>query len=516
MSDPKSPPSPDGLPVLGTGLTYARDPLGAYERWANQGDVVSLRLPGQQLYLVSEPELIETVLLDRDRFVLSEAQREVFAGLEDHAVTATRGDEWRRLRNAIGPAFSREAIDRYADGVVAAVASRVDAWDDGERVDLHREMRLLSLTVLTTTLLDVEIDGYEDVILDAADATIARADLRRPGQLLPDWVPTPTERRFRRAVRELDAFVASVIEDRRDSLAESADGGSAAADSAGAVAAARSEAHGGDRAAAATEPTADGSDPSTADTDSRTNGSDVASALFAARDRGDLTTAELRDNLVAMLLGGHDSAAVAFTYAWYLLSQHPDERDRLVDEYEAAVERAGPAAAEAADRSSTDRPSSRPLDAGALDLDDLSHARRIVDETLRLFPPAPVTARQTTRSVTLGGYRLPAGAQVLCPQWVCHRDERWWDDPETFDPSRWDGEADRPDYAYFPFGGGPRYCIGAAFARQELTLGLATMAGRCALDVDADEPLSLAPSITLRPETDLPATVRKRAVRAES
>jgi cytochrome P450 len=163
---------------------------------------------------------------------------------------------------------------------------------------------------------------------------------------------------------------------------------------------------------------------------------------------------------------------------------------------------------------------------GADDFDDLTRTRNVVRETLRLYPPAWAVNREATEPVSLGGYKIPADAQVMMPQWVVHRDDRFWDDPETFKPSRWDGEvrctsdasgeqsepraaADRPEYAYFPFSGGPRHCIGMRFARLELVLALATMVGRVDLDVSVAEPLTFTPSLSLRPETDVKATVRR-------
>jgi cytochrome P450 len=117
---------------------------------------------------------------------------------------------------------------------------------------------------------------------------------------------------------------------------------------------------------------------------------------------------------------------------------------------------------------------------------------------------------QATDAVTLDGYELPAGAQFLCPQWPVHRDERFWDEPTAFEPSRWQQPRERPRYAYFPFSGGPRYCVGAQFARRELTLVLATMIGRVELDVSVNGPLTFVPSLQLRPEPDIDATVTRR------
>jgi cytochrome P450 len=433
-----APPTPDGVPFLGNGLAFSRNPVDAIESWASLGDVVRLKIPGQTMYLVTGPELIEQILVDdHETFTTSPAQRETFRGIEDHAVTTTTGERWQRVRNALRPAFTRDAMRRYADRIVDTTATYIEQWDDGERVDLYREMRLLAVNVLADALLDVDICGKEDVVMAAADALVDRANFRRPGQLLPDWIPTPTDRRFERAVNELDAYVDELIADRRH----------------------------------------------------REPGDDVCSVLLDAHDAGDLTLDEVRHNVVAMLLAGHDSPSVALTHVCRLLDDHPDVQDGLLDEYHEVL--------------NGNRPRG---DSYA----DLERTRHVVSETLRLYPPTLGITRQATQSVTLGGYDLPAGAQFLCPQWPVHRDDRFWKNPTTFDPSRWENSTDRPEYAYFPFSGGPRNCIGMHFARQELTLVMATMLGKVDLDVSVDGQLSFTPSLQLRPEPDIEATVNRR------
>lgn len=395
MSGTQRPPAPDGLPVLGHGMTFARDPWSALREWSEEGDVVRLSFPGREMYLVSDPDLVEQVLVsESSRFTISTAQRETFDGIEDDAVTVTEGDRWQRLRRALQPAFTWEGIRDYGDRMAEQAAAHVDRWDDGDELALLDEMRLLTRHVLADTLLGVDVAGDEARVHEAADA-LADAD---PGE----------------------------------------------------------------------------------DT--------VAGVLLAARERGDLSTAELEDNHTALLLAGHDSSALALTYAWYELSRHPEVRERL--------------AAQAADVLGGDLPD-------AEDFEALERTRDVVRETLRLYPPAFATTRETTEPVTLGGYELPAGTQVMCSQWVLHRDGRFWDEPDSFDPGRWERDTDRPEYAYFPFSGGPRHCIGMRFARLELVLALATMVDRVDLDVAVDGPLTFTPTISLRPENDVTATVRR-------
>lgn len=441
MSTPEQPPTPPGLPIIGNGLAFSRDPVDAMESWASHGDLVQLRFLGESMYLVVHPELIEQILVDdQQSFSIGPRQQSTFEGIEDHAMTTATGDRWKRLRRAAHPAFTRERITEYGDDMAAVTARVVDEWDDGEQFDLHTEMRRLTVQILGETLLNEDLRGQEDVVIDAADAFVDRTDFRRPGQVLPDWIPTPTERRFRRAVERLDGFIDELVAERQESGAGA--------------------------------------------------GGDVCEILLDAHEAGDLTLEEVRHNLVAFLLAGHESPSGALTRIWYLLEDHPDVYELLRDEYDRVVD--------------GDRPAVE-------DYADLEYTEHVVAETLRLYPPTTGVNRMATEPVTLDGYDLPAGAQFLIPQWVPHRDERFWDDAETFDPDRWSRETDRPEYAYFPFSGGPRGCIGSDFARQELTLALATMIGRVRLAVEADGPLTFIPSIQLRPATEMTATVARQA-----
>ncbi|MFP4591245.1 MAG: cytochrome P450 [Halobacteriales archaeon] len=301
--------------------------------------------------------------------------------------------------------------------------------------DAHRRFRELTVHILGDTLLGVDTAGDESVVMAAADAVVDRSDPRRLGQLLPDVIPTPTDRRLARRLRELDAYVDALLED-------------ASAD-----------------------------------------GNDVRSVLVGAHEEAGLTRAEVRDNLVAVLLAGHDSSAAALTYLWYELTRHPSVLGRIREEVTEVV----------GDR----------LPAGG-DVADLQVTHAVVKETLRLYPSAWATPRTATEPVVLGGYHIPEGAQVLAPQWALHRDERFWDDPEAFDPDRWVVDAERPEYAYFPFSGGPRHCLGMRFATHELVLVTAALADRFDLAVEADGPLSYRLAVTLRPTVDMVGTVRPR------
>jgi cytochrome P450 len=218
---------------------------------------------------------------------------------------------------------------------------------------------------------------------------------------------------------------------------------------------------------------------------------DLLALLLHARDEDGarMTDKQLRDEAMTLFLAGHDTTALTLTWAWYLLAQHPAVYDALQDELKAVL---------------GGRP---PTDA---DVPRLTYTDRVVQEVMRLYPPAYAMGRQAVGPCDLGGYRLPAGATVLMSQWVMHRDPRWWDEPERFHPDRWAGGLTKrlPRFAYFPFGGGPRLCIGAEFARLEAVLVLAALAQRVRFALVPGPPVVPAPGITLRPGGKVEAIVR--------
>ncbi|AEH36391.1 cytochrome P450 [Halopiger xanaduensis] len=219
---------------------------------------------------------------------------------------------------------------------------------------------------------------------------------------------------------------------------------------------------------------------------------DLLSRLLTATDEAGETMSErlLRDELMTFLFAGHETTATALTFTWLLLAQHPDVERRLVDELEAVLD---------GDR------------ATVADVPDLEYTEAVLREAMRLYPPVPSIPRETTEPLTLGGYSIPEGATVAPMQWTIHRDERFWDEPLTFDPDRFLGdEAERPDLAYFPFGAGPRRCIGQQFALVEGTLILATLARRYHPVLVSDPNVDLSVSITTRPLEPIELRVEPR------
>jgi cytochrome P450 len=226
-----------------------------------------------------------------------------------------------------------------------------------------------------------------------------------------------------------------------------------------------------------------------------TDRGDLLSMLLLAQDDEDkgrgMTDTQIRDEAMTIFLAGHETTANALTWTWYLLSQSPDIERRLHAELGSALGGRLPTVA---------------------DVDRLPYATRIVTESMRLYPPAWLVGRRAVNDYTIKGYYVPARSIVVMSEWVVHRDARFFPDPERFDPDRWTREfkAALPRFAYFPFGGGPRQCIGEGFAWMELVLVLATLAQRWRLELVPGHPVVPQAAITLRPKHGMQMIARRR------
>jgi cytochrome P450 len=222
---------------------------------------------------------------------------------------------------------------------------------------------------------------------------------------------------------------------------------------------------------------------------------DLLSILMAARDEdgSQLSDRQLRDEILTFLLAGHETTALSLSWTWHLLSQHPEIEHKLHGEL----------TEELADRLPT-------FD----DLPRLRYSENVIKESMRLYPPAWSLARTAATDLEIGGYRIPAGSNLVMSQWIMHRDSRFFAHPERFDPERWSGnEIEKlPRFAYFPFGGGPRYCIGASFAMMEATLLLAAIAQQFQLRSVPGHLLQPLPSITLRPKSAIRMSLHRRSL----
>jgi len=436
------PPGPDGAPLLGNQVAFLRDPYGFMTRTAREyGDIASWEDPGGRVYQLNHPDYIEHVLVqNNENYVKGERFQNVLGPLTGNGILNSEGAVWRRNRHLIQPAFHPDRIQKYATMMTEFTEAALESWDDGQTRLVHEDMMEVTLKIVARALFGVDVDEHVDTIGSTLE-TFMESSESLSNYVLPPNVPTPAKRRIKRAREDLDEVVYQLIEQRR------------------------------------TDPT----------------DHDVISKLLEATDeRGTgMSDDQIRDEVVTLLLAGHETTALSLTLTMYLLSRNPQVEQRLVAELEDVL----------GDRTPT-------MD----DLADLTYTERVVKESMRLYPPVPGIVREPVKPDVIDGYEIEPGSTVRMHQWVVHRDPRWYDDPLAFRPARWadDFENDLPKLAYFPFAAGPRRCIGDRFAMLEARLILAMVYRDYHLELVPGTDLDLMATVTARPKHEIPMTVHER------
>jgi len=396
------------------------------------GDVVRIAIGPKTMYLVNHPELAKHVLADNaGNYHKGIGLREAKRALGDGLLTSD-GEAWSRQRRTIQPVFQPKRISRQA-GVVASevdeLVRRLATREGGGPVEMLHEMTGLTLGVLGKTLLDAELGGYE-TLAHSFEAVQDQAMFEAVTlSMVPQWVPLKKQLQFRTGREDLRRIAEELVEQR---LANPLEGGE-----------------------------------------------DVLSRLIATGGGG--SHEQMRDELITLLLAGHETTASTLGWAFHLIDEHPEVAERIHAE---AVGVLGDRLPEHED------------------LRKLSYTTMVVEEVMRLYPPVWLLPRVAQADDEIGGYHIPAGSDVVVVPYTLHRHPEFWTDPERFDPGRWDpaNPAGRPRYAYIPFGAGPRFCIGNSLGLMEAVFVLA-MAGR-------ELRLRKLPGYVVEPEAMLSLRVR--------
>ncbi|MEU4729717.1 cytochrome P450 [Streptomyces sp. NPDC023588] len=435
---------PRGWPLLGNLPAFARDPLAFFESLRDDyGDWVPWSLGPRRGILLSRPEHTGELLGAVESTFKPMELGWALHQLLGNGVVVSTGDDWRRKRALVQPAVRPRQVASYAATMVECADALAGSWREGARIDVHQEMARLTQRIAVRTLFGSDAAGREAPI-SAAMAT-AQRELGAEFRGLTLFLPSWVRTPGRRRMREAVAVLDEEIEYviREHEAASSA---------------------GAER-------------------------DDLLGRLLAARDEhgGPLSRKEVRDESITLYIGGHETTSTTLTWAWQLLSGAPEARARLTQELDRVL----------GGRLPTHEDYAR-----------LPWTRQVVKEALRIYPPVWLISAVAAQGASIGGRAVPAGTAVWTSPWSMHRDERWFPDPEAFRPERWDADAPRraPDHAWFPFGGGPRACLGARFALVEAVLVLAVLGQRFHLD-SGTERAGVFPGLTLQPRTPVPATL---------
>lgn len=436
-------PGPKGHFLLGSLPEIRKDELDFLMRIVREhGDVVHLRVVNIPVYILNRADLIEHVLITNQKNFVKSVYLTESKALFGEGILTSDGAFWRRQRRMLQPAFHRDRVAVYCRSMVKHAAKMLDGWRDGETRDIHRDMMQVTMEIIAHVLFGENISGETHEIGEALGVFFEQFDDRFGLYSIPEWLPTPGNLRYRKAMRQLDDKLNAIILKKR---ALKQDNG------------------------------------------------DILSALFEARDdNGEgMTEKQLRDEMMTLFFTGHETTALALSWAWYLLGQNPHAAEKLEAEVDAVLGGREPSYE---------------------DLPNLPYTEMVFKESIRLYPPAYAVVRAAVEDCEIGGYQIPAKATIAMFPYVTHRDARYFDRPDEFIPERWENDFQKtlPRCAYFPFGAGPRLCIGDGFAKAEVPLLLATIAQQYHLELVPSHPVLLSPSLTLRPRKGIKMVLRKR------
>jgi cytochrome P450 len=405
------------------------------ELFARHGDTYRVFVPARKsyTYVIHHPDDVKRVLVGNHKNYTKGVGLDRVKILLGKGIMTSEGELWKRQRYMMQPLFHRRVITEFAQLIAAANERRLASWDElaarGEPVNLTDEMSDLTLEIVLRSIFGRDLDRLTEQLGGNPFEVVTREQSR--------------DLQFAYKFRSLTKLVAQLLARRR----------------------AEPEEH-----------------------------FDYVAMLMAARDKesgAPMGERELIDEVMTLIVAGHETTASGLNWTWYLLSQHPQAERRLHAELDAAPAMAAP---------------------GLAEMEALAFTSQVVNEALRLYPPGWLLSRRNVAADVLGGFAVPPGTNVLLPLYLLHRHPRYWKDPDRFEPERFDSEheAERPRFAYMPFAAGPRHCIGETFALYEMLVHLYKVARRYRLVYVPDKPLELEAQINLRTRHPLQMRLERR------
>ena len=446
MKDFRQLPGPKGNFFLGNALQLNKDLLGFFSYCAEQyGEIVPLRLGLTPACLINKPEYIEQILQKRELFVKNTPDWRTARTLVGQGVFTSEGDFWARQRRLIQPVFYQQRINAYAETMVHYTKDLLLTWKEGGIRDIHEDMMNLTLNILTKTIFDIELSGTEGkIIADCLHLAMQWfTSQQKQGYLQLFWLPTPINLRYKDALKKMDQLIYELIRQRRAN---------------------------------------------------RKDSGDLLSMLMEVVDSSDgtgMSERQLRDELVTIMLAGHEGTANLLSWIFMILCQNPSVQAKLVLELETVLGNRLP---------------------NTEDINHLRYTQQVIKESLRLYPPVYAIPRCPIRDCEIGGYTFPAGCFMVVSPWLMQRSSKYFPNPEKFQPERWENNLEKqlPKGVYFPFGDGPRLCIGKGFAMMEATLILATIVQKFKLELLSEPPIVPFLSMSLRPKYGIKVLVKDR------
>ena len=441
---PRRPPSPSRFHQV---RRYAQEPhIFMHDMLTQYGDFMCWR-GFYDVYLVNHPDYLRPVLSQNyQQFSKRTIDYRVLARVMGNGLVSNDGPHWVRQRKLMQPLFSNRNVNAFDQTINELTASLMAQWDTqvgDETIWVDREMGKLTFQIVGATLFGSDIEQHAGEVAEIIEVVNQQTQEMRALMTLYSWIPTPYNLKWNRAMKRLNKIVYSMIAARRrDGVGDA----------------------------------------------------DILDRLINARDEetGEgMDETQMRDEVVTLMLAGHETSANALAWTLYLLASHPDVEAHLTEDLATTLNGAP---------------------ATAADLTQIPYLKQVVQESMRIYPPVWAYARRSEQEEEFDGYVLPAKAYVGVVPYALHRHPEFWPEPERFDPDRFqpNRSESRHSYCYLPFAAGPRTCIGAGMAMLETQLVLAQILQRFKIHLVPDHPIETIAKVTLKPRYGMPVTLSRR------
>jgi cytochrome P450 len=468
-------------------LQFLKSPLTVLNDLGTKyGDISYFKFGRQGIYFVNHPDYIQSVLMiNQSKFIKNPGLR-LTKRIIGNGLLTSEGEYHKQQRALIQPAFDYSNISMYANIITSCVEDMCDKWrqtlilEEAEIIlDIHQEMTKLTVSIISNVLFGSSIGSNTTagIIQDVSILIGYFNHLRLPfiGNIM-EKLPLTSSRKFHAAKRHLDSLIFTIIQEARQRLMQ-----------------ADQRSGNFDRLSLNDFAVNDKNNPRDL----------LSSLLLLDARRGKIgsdkttppmTAQQLKDEIMTLFLAGHETTANALTWTLYLISQNRQVEDKIIEEIKEVLE-------------SNRRPTEE-------DISRFHYLRKVFTESLRLYPPAWAIGRESIDSAVIGNYTIPPGSVVIMSQYITHRDPRFFAEPNEFIPERWSSEmkSNLPRFAFFPFGGGSRVCMGEPLAWMEGILLLVTILRFWKLELFPKHPVVLSPLITLRPKYGMKMIVKRRCV----
>ncbi|HTX89734.1 MAG TPA: cytochrome P450 [Anaerolineales bacterium] len=420
---------------------------GLLNIWKQYGDIVHSRIGPLNNYMLFGPEYVYHVLVTNQKNYVKGPGYNSLRLMLGQGLLTSDGDLWKRQRRLMSPHFTPTAVLDFSDVMAGSVEHHLERWEQAAKQGepLHTDFKMLQLTmsIIGQALFSLDLGDAPTEVGLALEEAFAFIPTRSFNPLVPMWLPLPSHRRFGHNLKVIDGFIYDQIAEGRRHP-------------------------------------------------ERENFLSVMLKVQDAETGQGMSDRQLRDEVITLFFAGFETTARTLTWAWYLLSKHPEVVEKIRSESDQVLKDGRPAS--------------------SADLERLTYARMVVDETLRLYPPTAVLARQNIEADEIGGYTIPARSLITLSPYAVHRSPQSWPDPERFDPERFSAKnsAGRPKSAYIPFAAGPRVCLGNSFALMEMVYAVSMAAQRFDVRPLVDEEIRGVLGGTIRPEKPVDLLVSPR------